>query len=224
MPDHPADQRSSSTESRLRSRSLFCAILGLEVLILPLVLSALFTFVLHLPSQWNWILIYLGILTSIVCSLLAIVAGIAEWSDRRTWSSRRASAIGIGIGSVVLAVLAFVFIVLSQTGEVPASTRDTMINDLNNIAAHAYQYKIRPASMGGGGKSYKGYVIPAKIARLDYAEYSAFVLHSDAIVFQGRSTENRENVLSVVLDADGRLMSSSWRFFGDFADDPPVFD
>ncbi|MBI4427537.1 MAG: hypothetical protein HY562_00280 [Ignavibacteriales bacterium] len=40
------------------------------------------------------------------------------------------------------------------------SSRDFVENDLSNLAAHAYQYRIRPLSMKGGENSYGGYSIP----------------------------------------------------------------
>ena len=43
------------------------------------------------------------------------------------------------------------------------SNKDAMINDLNNLAAHAYQFRIRPSSMGGGQGTYTGYTIPTKM-------------------------------------------------------------
>jgi len=56
------------------------------------------------------------------------------------------------------------------------SNKDAMINDLNNIAAHAYQFRIRPASMGGGQGAYTGtntYSIPAKMATNENGTYVA---------------------------------------------------
>src|SRR3990170_400864 len=65
------------------------------------------------------------------------------------------------------------------------SNRDAIINDLNNLAAQAYQHKIRPASMGGGNGSYDGstptagsgtsFVIPSKMSANENASYDATV-------------------------------------------------
>ena len=44
-------------------------------------------------------------------------------------------------------------------GQVISSIKDNIIADLSNLAADAYQYKIRPVGMGGGGGSYAGYAI-----------------------------------------------------------------
>jgi hypothetical protein len=38
--------------------------------------------------------------------------------------------------------------------------RDMMISGIQHIAADAFQYRLRPSTMGGGGGSYTGYAIP----------------------------------------------------------------
>jgi hypothetical protein len=60
------------------------------------------------------------------------------------------------------------------------SNHDAIINDLNNIAANAYQHYIRPASMGGGANSYDGtgatgaaaYAIPTRMQTNENAVYT----------------------------------------------------
>ena len=41
--------------------------------------------------------------------------------------------------------------------------RDVIIDELNNVAADAYQFYLKPVAMGGGGRSYEHYKIPAKV-------------------------------------------------------------
>ncbi len=55
------------------------------------------------------------------------------------------------------------------------SNRDAIINDMNNLAAQAYQYRIRPTSMAGGAGSVRGLHDTDKDA--DECERD---LHSDA--------------------------------------------
>lgn len=60
------------------------------------------------------------------------------------------------------------------------SNHDAIINDLNNIAANAYQHYIRPASMGGGANSYDGtgaagaaaYTIPTRMRTNENGTYA----------------------------------------------------
>ena len=47
------------------------------------------------------------------------------------------------------------------------ANKDGVTSSLVNIAANAYQFKIRPTTMGGGGGSYVNYTIPSKMAKDD---------------------------------------------------------
>ena len=47
------------------------------------------------------------------------------------------------------------------------ANKDGVTSSLVNIAANAYQFKIRPTTMGGGGGSYVNYVIPSKMSKDD---------------------------------------------------------
>ena len=44
------------------------------------------------------------------------------------------------------------------------ANKDGVTASLVNISANAYQFRIRPVTMGGGGNSYAGYVVPSKMA------------------------------------------------------------
>src|SRR6266571_5736241 len=52
------------------------------------------------------------------------------------------------------------------------ANKDGVTSSLVNIAANAYQYKIRPTTMGGGGNSYALYTIPSKMAADANGNYS----------------------------------------------------
>jgi len=91
--------------------------------------------------------------------------------------------------------------------------KDAVINDLNNLTANGYQYRIRPTSMGGGGGSYLGYQIPPKMAANENAAYTC-IAASDTLNFTAISSANRKNGIKVQVDSDGRLMH--WQYYGDF--------
>jgi hypothetical protein len=93
--------------------------------------------------------------------------------------------------------------------------KDAVINDLNNLAAHAYQYRIRPTSMGGGGGSYLGYTIPPRMASNENAVYSC-IAEVDTVRYAAVVSANRKNGIKVVIDGDGRL--TQWQYYGDFKD------
>jgi hypothetical protein len=94
------------------------------------------------------------------------------------------------------------------------SNKDAIINDLNNIAAQAYQYKVRPASMGGGQGSYVGFTIPSKMATNENASYAASGASATAVTITSISAANTTNKVTATVDSDGRL--GTWTYTGDF--------
>ncbi len=95
------------------------------------------------------------------------------------------------------------------------SNKDAIINDLNNIAAHAYQYRIRPASMAGGAGSYVGYSIPAKMATNANATYTCTPTATN-VTFTATSASNTANTVTAQIDTDGKFIQSAWAYTGDF--------
>jgi hypothetical protein len=93
------------------------------------------------------------------------------------------------------------------------SNRDAIINDLNNLAAQAYQYRIRPTSMGGGQGDYSSFAIPTKMRTNENATYSS-APSAGTIVFTAVSAQNSSNTVQVTIDSNGRL--SGWSYTGDF--------
>ena len=93
------------------------------------------------------------------------------------------------------------------------SNRDAMINDLNNLAAQAYQFRIRPTSMGGGQGDYTTFSIPTKMRTNENATYSA-TPGTNTILFTAISSQNASNSITVTIDSNGRL--GGWSYYGDF--------
>ena len=93
------------------------------------------------------------------------------------------------------------------------SNRDAMINDLNNLAAQAYQFRIRPTSMGGGQGDYSTFSIPVKMRTNDNGTYVASP-SQNSITITATSGQNPSNYITVVVDSDGKL--TNWSYFGDF--------
>ena len=52
------------------------------------------------------------------------------------------------------------------------ANKDGVTSSLVNVSANAYQYKIRPTTMGGGGGSYVNYALPSKMAKDDNGSYA----------------------------------------------------
>jgi hypothetical protein len=93
------------------------------------------------------------------------------------------------------------------------SNRDAIINDLNNLAAQAYQFRIRPVSMGGGQGDYTTFAIPSKMRTNENATYSSSP-SQNSIVFTAVSAQNSSNSVTVTIDSNGRL--GGWSYYGDF--------
>ena len=93
------------------------------------------------------------------------------------------------------------------------SNRDAIINDLNNLAAQAYQFRIRPSSMGGGQGDYTTFTIPSKMKTNENGTYTAAPT-TNTIVFTAVSAQNASNSIKVTIDSNGKL--GSWSYYGDF--------
>jgi uncharacterized protein (UPF0333 family) len=93
------------------------------------------------------------------------------------------------------------------------SNRDAIINDLNNLAAQAYQFRIRPSSMGGGQGDYTTFAIPTKMQTNENGTYVAAPT-TNTIVFTATSAQNASNTIKVTIDSDGKL--GTWVYSGDF--------
>lgn len=97
--------------------------------------------------------------------------------------------------SVILVGIAIsVGITLFRSYSVTAS-QDAIIMDIMNLGSTAYQYRIRPRSMGGGGGDYDGFEdhfaqLPEGFRDNDNAEYSVEIVDGDNnhnIVITGES-------------------------------------
>src|SRR5512135_3363731 len=91
------------------------------------------------------------------------------------------------------------------------SNKDAIINDLNNIAAQAYQYRIRPQSMAGGNGTYNGFIIPTKMASNANATYTCTPA-ADNVAFSATSANNSANLVFAAIDSDGKFIQGSWDY------------
>ena len=92
------------------------------------------------------------------------------------------------------------------------SNKDGVTSSLVNVSANAYQYKIRPATMGGGAGSYANYVLPSKMAKDDNGTYSAGTGTSSSIAITGTSSINTAWVATCTSDDTGKttITYSGW--------------
>lgn len=123
------------------------------------------------------------------------------------------------LGVIIVGIAIAVGISMFTAGSVQ-SNRDAIVNDMNNIAANAYQHKIRPCSMGGGGGTYDGsnctpaqpYTIPTKYAQNENGTYTATV-EAASVTITATSSQGYGTVTAVV-DSTGRL--SQWTYTDQF--------
>ena len=87
------------------------------------------------------------------------------------------------------------------------ANKDGVTSSLVNLSANAYQYRIRPTTMGGGGNSYVGYAVPSKMASDDNGAYAVNgSATATQIVFTGTSSINGSWVATCTVDSTGRTV------------------
>lgn len=114
------------------------------------------------------------------------------------------------LGVIIVGIAIAVGLSLFSAQSIQAA-KDAMINDMNNIAAYAYQYKIRPTSMGGGGGVYTGLKLPKGMAANDNGAYTINA-QAQTVTIDGNSNSDPggEDKISVQVQSDGTL--ATWNF------------
>lgn len=108
-----------------------------------------------------------------------------------------------------------VFFAIFASGRL-APGKDSIVNDLNNHFASAYQYRIRPPSMKGGGGSYTGYMTPSHLSKNENGYYTSLVLHPDTVQFLAKWLDDSTATISVKIGPDGDPVAKSWIYTGTF--------
>ena len=98
---------------------------------------------------------------------------------------------------------------ISQFGaQSTESNKDAMTSNLVSLAANAYQYKIRPSTLGGGSNSYANYQIPSKMVNDDDGSYSVSAVTPTTVTLVGTSKLNALWVVTCVGDDTGKTTMS----------------
>jgi hypothetical protein len=112
--------------------------------------------------------------------------------------------LGVIIVGVAIAVGISMF-----SGQSIQSNKDAILSDLNNLGADAYQYRIRPASMGGGAGSYASYTDPSTKASSPWgpnnpdATYTIVGAAGATVTFLGTSKTVPGSTVQIAFAADG---------------------
>ena len=116
---------------------------------------------------------------------------------------------------VILVGAAIVLALSLMSAQSVQSNKDAIINDLNQIAAHAYQYRISASSLAGGAGKYTGYHIPSALASNENASYACSVA-PDEVSITATSANNPANMITGKIDGNGHFIANAWTFTGDF--------
>ena len=93
------------------------------------------------------------------------------------------------------------------------ANKDGVTAALVSLGANAYQYKIRPTTLGGGGQSYVGYTVPSKLSSDDNGfSYALGTVTASSCQLTGTSTINTAWVATCVVDDTGKstITYSGW--------------
>jgi hypothetical protein len=115
------------------------------------------------------------------------------------------------LGVIIVGIAIAVGIAMFSSGSVQAN-KDAIINDMNNLAANAYQWRIRPVTMGGGGGVYTGYSIPLKLVANENASYSLDAVSANSMTIVGTSAVGY-GIVHADLDSTGALGNFSGSLF-----------
>ncbi len=93
----------------------------------------------------------------------------------------------IVLGVIVVGIAVVVGINLFNANAV-SSNRDGVVSDLNNLGAMAQQYYKKPTSMGGGGNTFTGWLLPTQLDTTANGDYSITVA-AQTVTITGTGTE-----------------------------------
>ncbi|MBI1806057.1 MAG: hypothetical protein HYR76_03265 [Ignavibacteria bacterium] len=126
-----------------------------------------------------------------------------QWVNSSFYSSSSAlSIVGIAIA-----------VGISQFGaHSTQANKDGVTSSLVNLGANAYQYRIRPTTMGGGSNSYSGYTIPSKMASDDNGTYTLTSTSATTCVLKGTSSVDGSWSATCTVDSVGKttIASTGW--------------
>jgi len=92
------------------------------------------------------------------------------------------------------------------------ANKDGVTSSLVNIAANAYQYRIRPSTMGGGNGTYNNYTIPSKMASDNNGSYTVTSASGNTASFTGTSSMNGSYTAVCSVDSTGNttMVYTGW--------------
>ncbi len=145
---------------------------------------------------------------SILGTLVAVDAS-ADWTYNR---EKEREIVGqqqlllLTLGAIIVGIMIFVGMTMFDA-HAAQSNKDAVTSSLQNIAADAYQFKMRPKQFGGGNPSYLGYTLPSKMQKDDNGNYQLSGTVSDTrIAIQGTSSLNTDWTATMTSDDSGKVL------------------
>jgi ribosomal protein L32 len=148
--------------------------------------------------------------------LKKIDAGIIPITERGTTKGGMiCGIIGTLYASVLifLGILAAVGISIFGTQSIEMN-KAAMVNDVNEIAAYAYNYKMTSEPAEGQETTYIGFELPELMAGNENGTYYTQVVSPKIVKITAISAQNENNRITVYLSYDGNLYE--WTFTGEF--------
>ena len=126
----------------------------------------------------------------------------------------------MGIQNIILLVLCLIIVGIALaiaiskfSAQADQANKDGMTTSLLNIAENAYQFKMRPISMGGGGGAYdqsmgarSAYVVPDKMTQDDYGTYGITFVQAHTCLIQGISSRQSEWSMECTVNDSGKTI------------------
>ena len=113
----------------------------------------------------------------------------------------------IVLGVIVVGIAVVVGINLFNANATSAN-RDGVISDLNNIGAMAQQYYKKPVSMGGGGNTFTGWLIPTGLDSTANGTYTA-VPQAQSVVITGTPFPSTNYLWNVTTTVNGSSITTT---------------
>lgn len=88
------------------------------------------------------------------------------------------------------------------------SNKDAVMSSLQSISTNAFQFKMRPVNLGGGGNSYASYILPSKMMADANGNYSLGTVASNSIQIIGTSALNTAWIATCTADDSGMTVVS----------------
>jgi len=108
------------------------------------------------------------------------------------------------IVSVIIVGIAVAVGIAQFSSNNSEANKDGLTSGLTSIGSRAYEYKLRPSTLGGGNNSYVGFVIPNKMLSDDNGVYAISSATTTSLQLTGTSSLNGAWIATITLDSTGK--------------------